>query len=344
MNEDAWTNETFETLTLRRGSFDAVGLAAEQLPREKVTSFLIRAYDWNWLGVLKVVLDFEQRRHGGASPVDREFRDTIFALNSLRQFDLFEHTQEAVSGPLTYYARLEGALPISDRQNVNEILDAYRTRYAEIALGYPFDAFRDTFLCTAPVNAASVESLVRGPFLGWTSANMIRLAPIGPDYVERALSTFRILTSVAQKTQESVGVRWRIVHTLGRAHCSARVIQFLEGVLFDSEENEFVRFGAARSLMERAALAENPVERRSILSELTSRIGDIDSVVPRSELCQATVIGKHAVVPESWYHDVEPLLQKGLSAARKLSPGDAINWDNRLKKIQAKKKALEGHD
>lgn len=344
MSEEEWTNETFETLTLRRGSFDAVGLAAEQLPREKVTSFLIRAYDWNWLGVLKVVLDFEQRRHGAASPVDREFRDTIFALNSLRQFDLFGHTQQNVSGPLTYYARLEGALAINGRQNVSEILDAYRARYGQSALGHPFDAFRDTFLSAAPVNAASVEDLARGPFLGWTSANMVRLALIGPDYVERAIRTFKILSSVAPKTQELVGLRWRIVHTLGRAPPGARVTQFLEGVLFDRQEDEFVRFGSARSLMERAALAENPVERRRILSELASRIGDIDSVFARSELCQATVISEQAIVPEAWYRDVEPLLKEGLEVARKVAPGDAINWENRLKVVQKKQKAALGHD
>ncbi len=101
--EASWTNDNFEILTLTlgysQGSFDAVGLAAEQVPSDRITGFLICAYDWNWLSVLRVILDFEQRQHGGESPVERGFRDAIFALNALRQFDLFEHTQSAVKNP-----------------------------------------------------------------------------------------------------------------------------------------------------------------------------------------------------------------------------------------------------
>jgi hypothetical protein len=102
--KDEWTNETFETVTLRRGSFESISFTAEQLSSDKVTEFLVCAYDWNWFGVLQIILNFEQRQHGGISPVGREFRDALFSLNALRQFDLFEHTQDAVRVSLKHYS------------------------------------------------------------------------------------------------------------------------------------------------------------------------------------------------------------------------------------------------
>ena len=70
-DRQGWTNDTFDDLTLREGSFDAIGMSAEKLPLETVTDFLICVYDWNWRAVLEVVLAFEQHQHGAESPEAR---------------------------------------------------------------------------------------------------------------------------------------------------------------------------------------------------------------------------------------------------------------------------------
>ena len=182
----------------------------------------------------------------------------------------------------------------------------------------------------------SVEDLVRGPFLGWTTANRIRVGTAKPGFIDRALLIFRVLAFAAPKTQESIGARWQIVHTLGRAGSSREAVEFLKKVLFDPTENKWVQFGAARSLMERAATAASPDERKSILHELTERIHEINSSEPRSELRRATIIGKHNQAPKSWYEDVVPLLERGLEVTKQKAPDDVINWDKRLQQVRIK--------
>jgi predicted DCC family thiol-disulfide oxidoreductase YuxK len=338
--KDGWTNETFEAVTLRRGSFESISFTAEQLSSDRVTEFLVCAYDWNWLGVLQVILNFEQRQHGGVSPVGREFRDALFSLNALRQFDLFEHTQDAVRVSLKHYSDLVDALPIDNRRNTDEVLEAYRTRYGTGPLESPFDTFRDTLLNTSIADAKAVEKLATGPFLGWTAANMIRLVEMTSDYVAQAIFLFKTLRTVAPKVQESVGVRWRIVHTLGRAKQGSNLTEFIQGVLFDAEESPLVRLGAARSFMERAALEESPNERHAAICKLIDRMNAIDSSVARSELRKATIIGNYNAVPAGWYDDVEPLVQKGLEMARAAHAGDVEQWERRLKDVETKRQSL----
>jgi hypothetical protein len=309
-------------------------LAAEQLPYEDVTSFLVCAYDWNWRAVLEVILEFEQRQHGGKSPVARGFRDAIFSLNALRQFDLFEHTQEAVGSLLDQYALVEEALPIFDCERIEQIFAAYRASYENIPLEHPLDAFREVFLDARTADADAAEDLVRGPFLGWTKANRVRLVAASPEFIERAL-LIRILFFATPKTQESIGVRWRIVHTLGRAGATA-AIDLLERVLFNPAEHKWIRFGAARSLMERAATAASRVDRQTILKGLIERLTEIDLPEPRSELRNATIIGKHNLVPQDWYEDVIPLLERGLEVTKTMTPDDVINWDKRLEQVRSK--------
>jgi hypothetical protein len=251
----------------------------------------------------------------------------------LRQFDLFEHTQDAVRVSLKHYSNLIDALPIDDRQNTDEVLQAYKARYGTEPLEFPFDAFRNTLLNTSIADAKTVEKLATGPFLGWTAANMIRLVEITSDYVAQAIFLFKTLRTVAPKVQESVGVRWRIVHTLGRAEEGSHITGFIQGVLFDAGESPLVRLGAARSLMERAALEKSSDRRHAVISELITRMNAIDSSVARSELRKATIIGNHNTVPVGWYEDVEPLVQKGLETAQASHAGDVEEWERRLKDI-----------
>ena len=58
-----------------------------------------------------------------------------------------------VGGLLEHYVLLEQALPISNCERIEQIFDAYRARYAETALDFPLDEFRDTFLNAEPATA-----------------------------------------------------------------------------------------------------------------------------------------------------------------------------------------------
>lgn len=231
------------------------------------------------------------------------------------------------------------ALPIDDRRNTDDVLRAYRARYGTGSLEFPFDAFRETLLNTSIADDKTVEKLATGPFLGWTAANMIRLVEMTSDYVAQAIFLFKILRRVAPKVQESVGVRWRIVHTLGRAKEGSDLTEFIHGVLFDAEESPLVRLGAARSFMERAALEESS-NKRHVICGLIDKMDAIDSSVALSELRKATIIGNHNPVPAGWYDDVEPLVQKGLEMARAGRAGDVEQWERRLKDIETKRKLL----
>lgn len=339
--QEEWTNDKFKWLTLRHGSADAVGLAAELVPAEQLTNFLICAYDWSWVAVLEVILDFEQRQHGGASPVPVELRDAIFALNALREFDLFEHTREAARGPLKYYSELPNALKVSGLASAEQVIAAYRGRYGAVAQKEPLAEFGDMFLNGVAGTGRAVRLVVKGPLLGWTAANMIRQRSMDTHYVSLAIYVFEILRAAAVKAQEAVGVRWRIAHTLGRAGEHEKVEKFLFRTLFDHEESDMVRFGAGRSLMEIAALTKDTNQRHRILTLLTRYIGRIQSITARSELCRATVIAEDAATPPGWYEAMDRLLAAGLAEAKKQKAPDVATWEKRRERIAEKKAALK---
>lgn len=338
---EEWTNDKFKWLTLRHGSADAVGLAAELVKPAQLNDFLICAYDWSWVAVLEVILDFEQHQHGGPSPVQVDFRDAIFALNALRQFDLFEHTREAARGPLHYYSALTGALPVSELADADKVFAVYKKHYGTAPLVGALSEFRTLFLEGVKGKSGAVKLLSKGPLLGWTAANMIRHGEIDDNYVTLATFTYDILRAAAIGAQEAIGVRWRIAHTLGRAAQHARVEPFLLKILFDAEENDQVRFGAARSLMESAALTKDPTQRTRILATLAKRVGEIQSITARSELCKATVIAEDDAAPIGWYDMVEKLLNAGLAAAKAAKSPDVGSWEDRLARVKGKKAALK---
>ena len=331
---EAWINGNFDAITLKKASIDAVGLTAEMIPEEHLTDFLIAAYDWDYSAVLKVIADFELGRHGDSSPVSRGFRDAIFALNALRASDFFQHTRDAVAPLLGIYCRLDEALEINENPTAEEVFKAYSAKYGKTTFNdQRLEEFRDMFLSPEIPQNQAMEKLSSDPFIGWSAANKLRLSEITDDFVTAAKGANAVLSSKDVRGQQSsVGTRWRIVHVLGVAKQN-EVTDFLFDVLLNEDDDDWVRFGAARSLMEKAGRTSDTNEQSAILKRATSELKVIEPRIVRGEFRNATKVAKEFRTTDYWYPQVLDLLKEGKRISAERNEPDAGLWESRLNEI-----------
>ncbi len=334
LSEGSWTNDTFDVLTLNGASNDAIELVGEQLDSKKASTFLVRLYDWSWKGVLEAILNLEAMRHGGVSAVPRDLRDAFFALNALRVHDLFQHTRDAVRPLVDAYAKLEGALPLHECKDEAGVIELVRDKYPQSPSDSSLSMWRQIFLRESPADWRDLDVLAKDPLIGWTATNIMRIKGITREAAIAARSSFVALRAEASKSQTAVGQRWRIVHLFGAVNEEPWVQEFLLQVLFDKCENEWVRFGTVRSLLEQAAREKDPERRKTLLQLLTGRIGEINSEKIRSEFRRASIIAEPGRAPMGWYEDIEPIVAQGSKLAGTKDEGA---WKEQLARIRQEK-------
>ena len=172
----------------------------------------------------------------------------MLAMLANRRFDLQKNTA----------TRAADALAISPSPAARELLsapdrEAVIARVARAPYAEPwFVGWRDVF--TIPVGAPAPDQLVQqilepDSVIGWTAANVVKHLTVD-DARQASLRD--------EATNESPTVRWRVAHALG-AFPSPANAAILFTLLTDADE--WVRFGATRSLVELRALAPDSVLR-----------------------------------------------------------------------------------
>lgn len=341
LDESDWNNKVFDSLTLHGASSDAIDMVAEQLVTNQTSRFLIRTYDWSWSAVLEAILNLELGRHGGKSEISTDFRDAMFALNALRRFDVFEHTQGAIRELLQGYSKLEGALALMECKKPSDVISLVSKRFPEPPSDPLLTRWRDRFLRASDGDCRELDDLGEDPFLSWTATNLMRMriGGVSSACAGAAARVYQALRKEAVEPQSAIGWRWRIVHLLGAAN-EEWIPKFLEGVLFDDKEHDWVRYGAARSLLEQAARSAERERRTGILDMLTRRLGEIASPKIRGELRRATIIGEGHDAPEGWYEGVGNILREGMRIAQQELSSDVVNWERRLSQVAKRKGSL----
>lgn len=344
--DSLWSNANFDVITLKKASLEAVSLAAE-IAREngKKTDFLVAVYDWDYRAVLKILLDFEVNSQQENSMVEQEFRDAIFALNALRASDVFRHSRDGVKEFLLNYEKMPNSIQFGTTPSSEQVINDFRIKYSGIDTD---DArlleFRRIFL-GKPIceldEAAQIEvvdCLLKDPVIGWTTANKLRLNSLPNSlilYILGLYSAARIPSSF--KNQESIGVRWRIAHLLGSAVENSLARTKLLHILFDCEEDHWVKFGAARSLMEHAYLSSSGDVRRKIISKFCDDFSKINSSLVRNEILKTTRIASDMAKLQSWNEHVELLVRSGLDFLKDKEGSEKELWKERLLELESEK-------
>jgi hypothetical protein len=103
--------------------------------------------------------------------------------------------------------------------------------------------------------------------LGWTASNVIRRFTLSEREQCQLRKYFELYSINDFQDSTNNSMRWRIVHALGRSPSKENRDLFY-GILKAEDEYIWVKYGAARSLVEIAALSDNKNFRKKVFSDM----------------------------------------------------------------------------
>jgi hypothetical protein len=279
-NGSLWNRNSFDHVTFRGSSFDAIMMCVEQIPEPDADNFVRAVYNWNIYGVGHSLA--ESRRHN----VSADMRTVILAMFA-------ERTQDAVA-PTAERARDTLRL-LQDKDarrffDASSLSDVFRLVNEYKASSEWFNSWRNLFT-TAPGSEVD-DAVVRviedlDSVQGWTTANVLKRASLN--------DTQQAYLQGVLNNPDPV-IRWRAAHSLGAfpsgGNARALIRQLSDGA-WD------VRYGAVRSLMELASRAADDL-RREVFESLTLNFLQIDEHPSIKEELRRTMLIPRARNPKTW--------------------------------------------
>jgi hypothetical protein len=320
-HEDTWNSTSFDVVTFESNAFEPLLLAVEQLPNtDEGDKFLKRVYDWNWVATVKCLTipgRSDQR------PFSREIEIVVLAVVAEKLFDRIRPTRERASLQLSElppdlsqpFANAHGILDVIDLVNAFESSTSWFLEWRGLFTRYDDPPLREEEIR----KIASADSI-----LGWTASNVIKRFRLTEADIRQLRAYYDAMNVVP--TQHGNAVKWRVVHALGTSDTNQNV-DLLFRVL-DGDSYHWAKFGAARSLVEIAAISDSPALRQSIVEGLQSRVHRLSRRV-LGEIGNA-IFYRNA--PTSWNDLIVPLLEKVRNAQR--DDKDREEFDRVLKKFR----------
>jgi len=313
-------------LTLSRRSWDALVLALEDLSAVEADKLLVDIYNWDHGVTLSCLVETRY------DPNDA-LATAICAVLSEKLEDTFLHTrrrtQERVWA-LKRFLGTEGDLSLA--VTLAQIRGA-ENRFLETPLHQWWLAF------TAEAVTPELWRALIGvdPLAGWSAATAFRRILSQTDDPESApvLELLLILYD-ALRNQAGPGmpgpIRWRIVHVLGRFR---QAVSQLISIGCDSGENDDIRYGAFREVIEIAARSPSQ-EGARILAALAGNIGAAPvSTRALSAFRSCAILKERSSEEPGWWRDkYRPLLRKAMSLVQK-SDGDYAMWEAQKERFEA---------
>jgi hypothetical protein len=301
-DQERWTGKVFDIVSFRASSFDAIAMVLQQLTEPSAADHFVRQlYDWN---PYASVYSLAEATHRKSCAVTEQMTVVVLAMIAERKWDLIEATAIRARDALALYGS-----PFS-----NELLKAPSLDYVFTQI-HASDNDPEWFidwrlLFTRPKGShlgdADVDLIaVKNSIEGWTAANVFKRLTLS----DKQMARIREFLSYKFDT-----VRWRAAHVLGTMPSSLNMSVLLKAI--DVDESSWVRFGAARSLIEMAALGPADL-REAIFKELIYRVPQLlkDEIV-LGELKRSLMIDQNRA-PADWANVsirfVEEVYESGLT-------------------------------
>jgi hypothetical protein len=279
-NEPLWNRESFDHVTFRGSSFDAIMMCVEQIPEAIADRFVRAVYNWNIYGVGYSLA--ESRRHN----VSADMRTVILAMFAERMQDAVAPTAERARDTLRLLQDKD-ARRFFDTSSLSDVFDLVN-KYE--ATSEWFNTWRNLFT-TAPgskVDDAVVHLIEdRDSVQGWTTANVLKRSFLNDEQ--------QIFLQGVLNSPDPV-IRWRAAHTLGAFPSEGNAKALMRQV---SDGAWDVRYGAVRSLMELASRAEDNL-RREVFESLALNFRQINEHSSIKEELRRTMLIPGAKSPKTW--------------------------------------------
>jgi len=290
-----WNTASFDAVSFDSQSVEALEMVLEQLSTEILgDKFLTALYDWNWGTTVSCLANVAQTGSVNYSP---EMESVILSVVAEKRFDRILKTRERANELLSLFPS-EIAKEFKEAEGINEVIDLAGRVTSDKAW---FSQWRLLFSRTTdgPITEAELKLVASSDSVsGWTAANVIRRFHLTAEN----LSYLRGIYASAKISAGDNSIAWRVVHALGKSDSEETV-----DLLFDALATDFkwVRYGAARSLIEVAAITQSESLRTEIISRMKLLVDSLDSEVLK-EISRAAF---YKGPPTDWLDIVVPLLE-----------------------------------
>ena len=301
-NDVLWTSSSFDSVTLGSNSFDALPMILEQLGSATLgDAFLNLVYDWNWTATVTCLANAEASL---AKPFTTEMEVAVLALVAEKLFDPILNTRDRTARVLKSFPEGTLAEEFVSAKSLQDVLTAVEKIQSKEKWFLDWKAlFRRSK--ESPLGEREIQ-MVTSPsaIQGWTASNVIKRFDLDGGDGRQLRSCYYEVEHADTKGP----VRWRIVHSLGALDTEDSKRFLLEAL--DTDDYHWVRYGAARSLVELAARTKDDPRRQSIFAELESRVNKLQTIV-LEEIAHAVF---YRDAPRTWYKPASHLLLTILQA------------------------------
>jgi hypothetical protein len=306
LDPSQWAPTVFKALSFDASSFDAVEMAFEQLAEAPADLFLQKLYDWN---LYAAGYALAQRRQGD-DPVGLEMRTVILAMLGDKRFDPVIATSQRADDAL-HLMQIGEAEPFRQAKNIGELCAVVEAVGSDVAW---FKEWKEVFRIseTQVIEPATLAKIIEeNSIIGWTVANVAKRVAGGP-WIFPELAAW--LGNACSAT-----VRWRIAHVLG-AIPREEALSCLLGLL-DNEDEEDVRYGAVRSIVE-LSTAASPELRAQASAAIAARAREISMSERVSRELRSSLLVVPAVAPAGWLSFVQACVRAQFIATERLADKD----------------------
>jgi hypothetical protein len=321
---NAWTRDNFDPATLDTQSFDALELASELLG-DVAPDFVNAVYDWNYRAALDCILNLDAGLSGKPSPVPAEMKDAVFALRAEKMFDPFIHTRESAQTRALEFNSAVG-IDYAAIKSISELLDEIFQRYQPKSA--PFVDWKALFVLREATKT-QWTAIQDSPLQGWTAASVFRRPEVlNDDLVSYLIALYHAVRRAhSNQYYPAIALRWRIVHVLGASN-SQGAQALLEAVIPDEKENDWVRYGSVRSLVEQVSRMSTPEAARAHLVCIRDVLPSLRPVV-RGEVRE--VAGLAETQPPWWPEVYGEVLKVGVASSETESEREL--WKGQINKL-----------
>jgi len=297
-NKEEWEINSLDIASLESNSTEVIYLTLQQISdKELADKFLLGVYDWNWNAAITSIISNTEL---GIANHSEEIATAMLALVAQKQFDRIYGTSVSAKKSLADYD-MTLAKQFAKARDLKELIKMISAIEPKSAL---FENWKKLFVMERELEISdeTIKLITSdNSLIGWTASNVFRECSLN-DKNQNDLRM--ILESSDSNNPKQNTRRWRIIHTLGRFPSEKN-----KKLLFNALESDvyhWVRYGAARALVEMAAVTDDETFRDSIMEKL----GNVLIKLKKNVLEE---IGKAAFYRDahgSWDDDVIPLLEK----------------------------------
>jgi len=313
-----WNADWFDPVSFNSSSTEVLCMVLEQLKNSNdADDFLKSVYNWYYPATL-TCMEWALKTVG--KKYSQEMEVAVLSILSEKLFDPVRNTRNRTKRLLT---SLHSDLA-QTFVNVTQLKDILAKVNGISSTTSWFPVWRVIFnrIGEPPISEDEIYLIAsKDPIIGWTTSNVAKRFILRDGDFRQLRAVY---CSLSDASFDSRTTRYRIVHTLGS--CCSPENQDLLFRAVDGDPYSWVKYGAARSLVEMAA--QNARSRKSIVDKLKSRAATLPKPV-QEEIARAAF---YEGVEGNWHDEITQLLTV-LRDSQK-SESDKEAWNNKMKEFE----------